>query len=219
MVGNMFFFFDSDDLMNSNCLTKLFNRAETLNLDIALCGYDLVDEHGKILKRYCENYEYIEKIIEGKEAIHRLLRKEISIWIGSQLLFTPGATHGEDQEFTLKALCFAKRVSYVAESLVKYVQRKGSATKEKSMNHFHYVGSMKRVITFFEEKCNFSEIIRLMKERKLPEACISGINSIIIYGNYSFKFIKNAILKNKTIKRELSNYVREQNTLIEEKSY
>jgi len=117
---NMFFFFDSDDLMNSNCLTELFNRAETLNLDIALCGYDLVDEHGKILKRYCENYEYIKKIIEGKEAIHRLLRKEISICIGSQLLrkefienkqllFTPGATHGEDQEFTLKALCFAKR--------------------------------------------------------------------------------------------------------------
>jgi len=81
------------------------------------------------------------------------------------------------------------------------------------MNHFHYVGSMKRVIKFFEEKCNFSGIIRLMKERKLPEAYISSINSIIIYGNYSFKFIKNAILKNKTIKRELSNYVREQNTL------
>lgn len=214
--GKFIIFFDSDDLMKDSLLSKLYEKTITTGCDISICGYDLIDENGTLIRKYTQLYNYFEEVISGEEALLRILKKEISVWTGSQLFrkdfltenkirYTPGATHGEDQEFSFKALYKAPRVACVPLSLANYVQRQGSTIRKKTMKHFHYIGSMKRTLCFLKKNNCSSEIITLFEHYKIPSSYITCIKTLIKTG-FPAKFVLKKIVRNKYIIRELSSY-------------
>jgi glycosyltransferase involved in cell wall biosynthesis len=213
--GKYVMFFDSDDLMYQHCLRKLFEKAESTSSEVVFCGFDLLNEKGKLIGKYSRSYSSVEGIIIGKNATTLMLKKKIRIWNGSvmfksefiedkALKFQVGALYGEDQEFDLKALYLASRVTSVNKSLVGYVQRKGSTVRSGGLNQFHHVGSMKRLFNFFIKEKSSGEIINLMKTNKIPEAYLQTINSILLRG-MSCQKIK-SFVKNRVIKENLKNY-------------
>lgn len=223
--GKYIMFFDSDDLMDSSCLRKMHKKAKKENAEIVACGFDKLDSKYNIRIPYIKRFDYIDGVIEGYYLIDKMLKHLTWICTGSglyqknflnknNLYFTTGATNGEDQEFIFKALYYAKRVAFVQESLVKYVQRENSAVSSKSLKQFHRVGSMKRITKFLKQQDFSNEAVQLMEKCEVPDAYVRTINSLILSG-FKFSYIRKFLLKNKFIKKELCEYNPRKNTFKE----
>lgn len=86
--------------------------------------------------------------------------------IDNNLIFTKKCTHWEDQEFWIKALFHSSLVIDILEPLVFYVKRKSSSTQETTKRLFHYVGAMKRVLSYLEKNGADDELLFLMIYKK-----------------------------------------------------
>ncbi len=211
--GKYVIFFDADDLMNPDCLSKLYNRAEQTSADIVLCGHDKVSETGETIVKYPRSY--FEKVLSGPEALSEVFRGAVAPWTGSVLYRTgflksnsihyqPGCTNGEDGEFVWKALFLARRVACLPESLVKYVQRKGSAVRSPSLRRFHEVGALRRLRNFLIKNGAPDELITMMEERIIPESYIRVLALLTASG--LSKSETSVLLKHPFIRSEIRSY-------------
>lgn len=189
--GKYVIFFDADDLMSNDCLTKLHKRAEETTSDIVICGHDKVSETGEIITNYPRGY--FERVLSGPEALSQVFRGLVAPCTGSVLYRTdflksnsiyyqPGCTNGEDGEFIWKAIFLATRVACLPESLVKYVQRKGSAVRSPSLRRFHEIGALRRLKNFLIKNNAPYELIRIMEERIIPESYIRVLALLVASG-------------------------------------
>lgn len=213
--GNYILFFDSDDLMNKGLLKELHEKATETEADIAICGYDWLDEADNVIKPYEKFYSYFEETVDGQTAALMMLRSRIRVWTSNamyrteflnreSLRFTKGCLCIQDGEFILKALCLAESVSCVNQSLVRYVQRKGSLSRQTGMRIFHAVGAMKRVKSFFKRNGAASELVRLMDESWIPPAYARALYACQI-GNIDRKRLKR-IFKHPAIRNVFRSY-------------
>ena len=130
--GEYLWFCDSDDLAERNFVSELLRSAEEKNADVAFCGFRHYYEDEK-------RYEYVrsslaENVYSGEKVLEAWIAKTISfrgVWnclfskkflIDSSLRFFERCLLGEDEEFTVKALVAAKRISYVNKVLYAYVK-------------------------------------------------------------------------------------------------
>jgi len=211
--GKYVIFFDADDLMNRDCLSKLYKRAEETSADIVICGHDKVSEGGEIIKKYPRGY--FEGVISGRAALHEVFRGAVVPWTGSVLYRTdflkrnsvryqPGCTNGEDGEFIWKALFLANRVACLPETLVDYVQRKGSAVRSPSLARFHEVGALRRLRNFLIKNSAPYELIWNMEERIIPESYIRVLALLAASG--LTKNETSVLLKHPFIHSEIRKY-------------
>lgn len=211
--GKYVIFFDADDLMSNDCLSKLHKRAEETTSDIVICGHDKVSETGEVITNYPRGY--FEKVLSGPEALLQVFRGSVSPWTGSVLYRTdflksnliyyqPGCTNGEDGEFIWKAIFLATRVACLPESLVKYVQRKGSAVRSPSLRRFHEIGALRRLKNFLIKNNAPFELIRIMEERIIPESYIRVLALLVASG--LAKSEASVLLKHPFIRSEIRKY-------------
>ncbi|GFR36227.1 glycosyltransferase family 2 protein [Thermobrachium celere] len=119
--GKYVMFLDGDDFVSDDFVTTLFKSIEDYDADIICWAFDVVEEDGKIYRKYFDNYDSKLQIIEGELAFYNIYsKKRMWIWTGSaiykkslldeyKLSFVEGCNNGEDQEFIIKSLINAKR--------------------------------------------------------------------------------------------------------------
>lgn len=134
-------FVDGDDYVDKDFVKQLYNAIKSTNSDVALCGYDEVDNNGKFIKRILPNEPENKNIITGNElflyfqkqngvvnqvAWNKIYRKELF----NIFKFEKGRYY-EDGYFIAPLAWYAKTITIVREPLYNYVQRSGSIIHSK----------------------------------------------------------------------------------------
>jgi glycosyltransferase involved in cell wall biosynthesis len=132
--GKYIWFIDSDDYILPNCLKEMVSLYEEKNLEIVDMRYTLVNESGDNIqaKRYMPLFPF-NQTVDGSEYLnnyifesgvcrysfsHEFLKR-------NNLRFISGIYH-EDEEFTARAVFFAKRIIVLNKITYFYLQRNHS---------------------------------------------------------------------------------------------
>lgn len=215
--GEYICFLDGDDYYDAFFLEKMYNKAKENNYDMVVCNYILVSENEKILSKPIQWDESLGKPLKGRDFLRLTLQKDLQpsiisiifkkkLLVDNDLIFTKNCTHGEDQEFWIKALFHSRLVMSIPETLVFYFQRKNSVTKEITKKEFHYIGAMKRVLRYLEKSGADDELLLLMKYKKIPKAYFHLLTKFSRSKNPENKKILLKVIKNPKVKEILLNY-------------
>lgn len=207
--GDYVCFLDADDYYAKSFFEKMYNKAKESDYDIVFCNYYSVNEKGDKLSTSQERNEYIGKPLTGEEALYLILRKEIDVpmWaaiykrlllIENHIFFQKGALLGEDGEFKRKSFFHAKSVNSLSETLMFYVQRKGSATnREHDLSIFHSQATLRRSLAYLERtNSKNTKLINLVKDKIL----IENLHNL-------FQLYRSSKIDNETIVKILQNKV------------
>ena len=167
--GDYISFVDSDDFIEKEMLYKLLHTLEKNDSDIAICGYNAVDEEGVVLEKLKlldKNHEeiiiskvesqndYFEK--KNKRGIYtvawnKLYKKELFL----NKAFPEGRLH-EDEALTFKLLYEAKKIVYLNEALYNYLIRNNSimAMEIKKERFALFDAYLERVDFYLDNKEN-----------------------------------------------------------------
>lgn len=129
--GKYLWFIDSDDEIKSDVLKNLVYKADSLRLDVLCFGINVIKENESyVYNIYAEKEDFvyngisfISEVIMPASACVALYKRESLL--SNSLCFRTGIMH-EDQEFTPRAYCLAKRIAYVNVPAYNYFVRKGS---------------------------------------------------------------------------------------------
>mgnify|MGYP003571294127 CR=1 FL=1 len=146
-TGELISFIDSDDTMEPNFFHVLYDSLIETNSDIALVGYKVVNEKGKLILDSItkNNLKKDERVTyEGNEIIKELLlQKTINNFGWCKLFkknvlcnFKEGVTY-EDIVFSVQVMMKAKRVVYTNTSVYNYLKRAKSITATISLNNLN----------------------------------------------------------------------------------
>lgn len=135
--GEYIGFVDSDDFIEPKMYELMLQAIQNNQVDLAVCGYDYVDEDGIVTRPY-NNKE--DEIITQKEVLKRYFDMPPSIRLGvwnklfkndllQGIYFTEGIKGAEDAEFLGKYLQSVKKAVVVHKPLYRNCERQGSATR------------------------------------------------------------------------------------------
>lgn len=139
-LGKYVWFVDSDDWIESGILHDLLGSAESNDLDVLCFDFNLAYPDGRrnpwdcgkgCTKEVLSGNEFLCKVCMPPAAWAAIYKR--SYLIENDLWFMPGILH-EDQEFTPRAYCLARRIQYLPIVAYNYFQREGSIMKsDRSM--------------------------------------------------------------------------------------
>lgn len=212
--GEYICFLDGDDYYHPTFFEKMYNKAKEKNYEVVFCNYALVTEKGKIISIREQPTEFIDVSLDGKKVLELVLENKLSICTASyickkdiiihnKIFYTKGGLVGQDQEFWMKALFHTESVNNVPETLVYYVQRKGSSINRKQdLRVLHGFAMNKRLVAYFERaEATNSTIIDLMKKKEL-KSLFHNLFQLYRSPKIDNQTLKN-ILQNKEIKDNL----------------
>lgn len=129
--GKYLWFVDSDDDIKENVLRTLVDTAINRDLDILCFDINVIERNNSYIyyiyadkENFVQDgFSFISNVIMPASACVALYRKDFLIQNG--LFFKEGIVH-EDQEFTPRAYCLAKRIAYINVPAYNYWVRSGS---------------------------------------------------------------------------------------------
>jgi len=129
--GEYLYFFDSDDILEADCLELCYEKSKTDDLDFlffdAVTFYDEKDKSKQKLLNYQRTTDLVSKIYSGIEILEILLKKKTykdPVWLSFiktsylnrlNLSFISGIYH-EDVLFSLQLYTEAQRVGFISRS-------------------------------------------------------------------------------------------------------
>lgn len=134
--GNYIGFVDSDDFIDRKMYGTMIEELESNQCDLAICGYDYVDEDGNINRPYniaknemLNQHDVIEKQFDICPTIrfgvwNKLYKKDLI----KEIRFPEDLHSGEDGVVLYEYLKRVANVVFVHKPLYKNVERQGSAT-------------------------------------------------------------------------------------------
>ena len=145
---------DSDDWIESNMISILYNKGKKQNADIVACDYYVSFITGKKTYRkeeYKSNIDFnIKNIMLGRvhpSFCNTLIRKDF--YLNNNILPQGKVNMGEDYEMMLKLFLSTEKVSYIPKAFLYYTQyNENSITK--TMNK-EYINDTIHCIEVFEE--------------------------------------------------------------------
>lgn len=129
--GKYVAFIDIDDWMHYDMLKTFYEKAELEYCDIVWCDFYLEFVESTLKKSQTFNEDaklFAQALISGDMQgmlWNKLFRK--SLIDQYTISFLDGANMAEDRNFLFKALCFSKKISYIAESYYHYNQKNTSS--------------------------------------------------------------------------------------------
>lgn len=136
--GDYVWFVDSDDFIEPNTVAQLMDIVLEKKLDILAFELFITNEtnDGFIKEKYVIPSNVNDKVVDGMDFVASvgmppaawcaLYRRQFLL--ENDLKFMPSILH-EDQEFTPRAYCLARRISFLNKYVYNYVQREGSIMK------------------------------------------------------------------------------------------
>ena len=184
--GEYLLFLDADDLIHETLVERTCHASAVHSPDMLYFGFDRVRSNGRISQLYTRRGHYIEGLNNGQVILESKLKGKCQIWTSSfickrdfileqGLRFTPGCSHGEDQEFILKCLFHAETVDCIPESLSFYVRRDDSATRRFSLNIFSSIGAHRRVYLYFTRRGADPHISSILSRYLIPKQYVENI--------------------------------------------
>ena len=160
-TGEYIGYVDSDDFVELTMYELLYNKAKKEKLDIAICGNYNVSEDYKNKKVDLEFIKYEDNKINalfGKKAVWNKIYKKSIV---EKLKFRSKVWY-EDFDFSIKAICSAKKIGYVNEPLYNYLLRAGS-----TMNNSNIERNLEILLAFDDVLCDkniekYHDIIELL---------------------------------------------------------
>lgn len=136
--GKFLVFIDSDDIIKSNMLMRMFQVINNNDADIAFCGFDVKGSKSRLndtetLLECCNGKEF--KLISSKEAIKRTISTNPNkmlygyVWRNmyrtdivrrNNILFKENVKISEDFMFILEVLNYSKNIVIIPENLYVY---------------------------------------------------------------------------------------------------
>lgn len=171
-TGEYIAFLDSDDWIDEELYSTLYNLIKKYNADISICSFKNVFSEDEKLNRINNEYVY-----DNIEALNRLYTKEgtqmVVAWnklykrkILSNMKFPKGKIH-EDAFLIPRLLYNAKRIAYIEKELIYYRYTPNSITNSKfNIKRLDYLEALDNTNNFF-------------KEKKLDELYLRGVVSEI----------------------------------------
>jgi len=133
-------FIDGDDYARLDMFEKMYNQAKERNADLIICDFDFVDEYENLISTY-KSTGYTDISMDDKCYAHRYAAT--NPWnklYHRDLFFITGIRfpHGWFEDYAVTPLLIenASKISYIAESLIFYVQRKDSSMSQAFKNGF-----------------------------------------------------------------------------------
>lgn len=201
--GKYLYFLDGDDYIEASCLEKFYNYAEKEGIEVAFCGYTRLNANNRYsVVSTCHNY--IDSILDGKEAAQRMLRGEFwisaisgfylrSFIIDKSLKFPIDIKFGEDTVFIVDTLMKSRKVGCVKEPLVYYVRRESSVTKTPSSTYYNLYEADKKILEHVKKNYEDSNIEDVLVKYHIPR------NIVRIFSTMS---------KGKADKKELCEFIK-----------
>lgn len=176
-IGKYIMFLDGDDIADINFLKKMYNSITTVNADISMCNFEVLDDKtGKTSDQHVfgavKNLSN-QMLINGfapiniKEQIftipniiwNKIYKKEYLI--NKKILFPTNITICEDIIFGISATVQASKLAYVDEKLILYRRnRKNSSSNDKDKTFFDIFYQYEYLRDIFE-KNNIYELYKI----------------------------------------------------------
>ncbi len=182
-------FLDADDHVEADCINDLRKAADEASSDMAFCGFDRVDQEGRVIWEYTHSYCYPSQVGSGESVLRSILALKTYIRMGAglyrrdflhryNLRFTRGCTAGEDEEFVLKALVRASEVACVPQILHHYSVTPGSLSRTRTMRRFDWVSALRRVRRYMERAGVSADTAEVMDEFYLPRVVAAMVREV-----------------------------------------
>lgn len=170
--GKYLTFVDSDDYVEESYLKKLYSIMDKENSDLAVCEFSYIYSDGNIVRSY-SNLDYTDDILKKylltpPMAPIRMFKKDLF----NHIKFKEGIYY-EDLELCPKLVKYAKKVSFVNESLYNYLIRENSIMHQKEMNSklediYHVLDSnYKELYKDYPNEIEYMYIIHLLRTASL----------------------------------------------------
>lgn len=181
--GKYIIFIDSDDFVEKDYVSVLYEGIKTSNSEICICSFNEVDTKGRKIKEVKVGEK---NIVSGKELIKKHFTNAFNVanivaWnkiyrhdVFKEVHYISGK-YFEDEFIFVPLFWNLKKISFVSNAEYNYVQREGSITKSKFTEK-----KLNDNLEFREERINFFN----NKDKKLYEILIQD------YKNYIISLIK-----------------------------
>ena len=228
-VGKYIVFIDGDDYIEAGYLNELYNSIIQTSAQMAICGYNIVFEDGKIDKVLAgkdillENTELLLSIYQRKYSGGYLWNKIFlrDIIVDYNLKFDESIKIEEDLLFVMRYMLCVSTGIYINRPLYNYVQRDTSAIHllknkrmmDKRIHNFMELNSVyRKVADIIPEK---HAEVRLAAYHSLISECV-GFCLFCIKCNMKNQYFSQARTQ---IKKELFRYLKDRNYSILSRGY
>ena len=216
--GEYIIFVDGDDQIHEKHIESLYTNLKKENTDFAFT--QMIIKKGKKTITPSDAYKAIkgQKILTGYQLIKHELMMDIpfrfcQIMYKKQIIkennikFSENVTYGEDTEFALKSLLYAKTIAYTEQATYYYLQNDTSSTSQSFLERFNFIKILEDLSKYYhdykmpkEELLDYpylQEIIDLIENYRIPKA---------IFGNLMYLFYKDYPFTEAMEKMEEINY-------------
>ncbi len=158
-TGDYIIHCDSDDWVDTNMLSLMYEKAVDENSDLVVCDYYRSDgfKHQMIKYLSAETYShvstYFSMLLSGKASTavwNKLVRR--SIYVENKIIY-PQCNMWEDYVLNIQVAYYANKVSYVEEPLYYYYQNRNSichSNIESKMNQIKVNSQL--ILNFISQK-------------------------------------------------------------------
>lgn len=195
-------FVDSDDYIHPQMYQKLYKKIKEYNADLAICGYNQVDEHtDRIIRNVCMP---IEGLIDKKDAIMNICYKGsfVVVWnkifkreLFKNLRFTFGKV-AEDLFIMYELFHKCARIVSVSENYYYYVQTPNSIMRrEKTVSYLDIVEGYYRMLLFCQSN-NYSDLLQIISAKMIAKYIeyMEKIKIIMPNDKYRLREIRKMVL-------------------------
>lgn len=147
--GEYIAFLDSDDYVEKDMYQKMYNLAVKEDSDMVECDF-CWEYPDKTRKDVGEIYHGTKEMIEKIRVVawNKLIKKEILE--DTKIQFPKGYRY-EDVEFTYKLIPYIKKVSFLKEACIHYIQREGSISNSQNERTREIFDVLDHVLQYYKK--------------------------------------------------------------------
>lgn len=147
--GEYIAFLDSDDYVEKDMYQKMYNLAVKEESDMVECDF-CWEYPDKTRKDVGEIYHGTKEMIEKIRVVawNKLIKKEILE--DTKIQFPKGYRY-EDVEFTYKLIPYIKKVSFLKETCIHYIQREGSISNSQNERTREIFDVLEHVLQYYKK--------------------------------------------------------------------